>query len=421
MKNKFLIFLVIIVLFTSGIYFLNHNVNFILVVKKYIPDSLFSVGRVIFRNELNTKRLNNDYNVKFLPETQFTNLKTKRIDLSQIIEHSDTGYAEHLLQKKKYSFFLEQNDNKVFIIDTKNNLYFYNKKSKNNFSDIKKINSNLNYSKILDFEVNNNFMYVSGVKKENNCLYLVVLSANLDFDYLNFDEIFLSKKCMTFIQSGKIEIYKKYGEEFLLLATAGDIKKYRGNVDTKPQDPNSIYGKTILINLKNKKNKIFSTGHRNILGLYSKDDLILATENGPRGGDEINKIEINKNYGWNIVSYGETYDREDAILKPDYYKSHKKYGFEEPIFSFVPSIGITEIIEIDDKFSSQWSNNFLIGSLNSRHLFRVLFDENFQKIIYFEKIFIGERIRDLMYIKEDNKILLALEDSATLLILQNLN
>ena len=57
-----------------------------------------------------------------------------------------------------------------------------------------------------------------------------------------------------------------------------------------------------------------------------KKNLILSTEHGPRGGDEINKIIFNKNYGWPISSYGETYS---SIGKKknnlDFKKSHNNY------------------------------------------------------------------------------------------------
>ena len=49
-------------------------------------------------------------------------------------------------------------------------------------------------------------------------------------------------------------------------------------------------------------------GHRVIQGLSVNDGIIISTEHGPRGGDEINKILSNKNYGWPIVSLGERYD-----------------------------------------------------------------------------------------------------------------
>ena len=45
-------------------------------------------------------------------------------------------------------------------------------------------------------------------------------------------------------------------------------------------------------------------GHRNPQGLLVFDNIVLSTEHGPRGGDEINKIMFGKNYGWPISSYG---------------------------------------------------------------------------------------------------------------------
>ena len=95
-------------------------------------------------------------------------------------------------------------------------------------------------------------------------------------------------------------------------------------------------------------------------------------------------------------------------------KNHKKFGFVEPIFSFVPSIGINDIILISKNFSLMWENNFFITSLNAGSLFRVKFNENLDKIIFLEKIFIGERIRDIEYLKEQNLFLLALENTGSL-------
>ena len=140
-----------------------------------------------------------------------------------------------------------------------------------------KIKSNLTSYKILDIKIDENVLYVSTVRKKNNCLHLSVSKSELNIVYLNFSEIFFSNKCMNFIQSGKIEIHKIENQKNLLLTTAGDIKKYRGQIDPNPQSLSSIYGKIISINLKNNKYEFFSIGHRNILGLYTEGDLILST------------------------------------------------------------------------------------------------------------------------------------------------
>ena len=59
-------------------------------------------------------------------------------------------------------------------------------------------------------------------------------------------------------------------------------------------------------------------GHRNPQGLFFdiKNNILLETEHGPEGGDEINIIELNNaeipNFGWAISSYGEHYGGKNA-------------------------------------------------------------------------------------------------------------
>ena len=68
-----------------------------------------------------------------------------------------------------------------------------------------------------------------------------------------------------------------------------------------------------------------------------------------------------------------------------------------------------------------WQDNFLIGSLNGKYLYRVKFDENFNKILYYEKIFIGDRIRDIIYENESKDIYLSLELTGSIGILSKSN
>ena len=95
------------------------------------------------------------------------------------------------------------------------------------------------------------------------------------------------------------------------------------------------YSLFIEVDLFEKNYDIISVGHRNPIGVVQDpySGTIIATEHGPRGGDEINKIIKGKNYGWPFVSYGEPY----AVKKNEPYffkKNHSKQGFREPIYSF---------------------------------------------------------------------------------------
>lgn len=147
----------------------------------------------------------------------------------------------------------------------------------------------------------------------------------------------------------------------------------------------------------------------------------MATEHGPYGGDEINKIEFGGNYGFPIVSVGDQYKFEQLLnkrLNYSFQKDHAELGFKEPIFSFLKSIGISELIYVPNEFSKYWKDNFLVSSLNGRSLYRFKFDKNFTKVEFYEKIYIGERIRDLKYFENKDVVLMALEETGSLGILK---
>ena len=147
------------------------------------------------------------------------------------------------------------------------------------------------------------------------------------------------------------------------------------------------------------------------------ENKIIATEHGPRGGDEINKIIKNKNYGWPIVSLGERYDFQYNNSSLSYKKNHNLNKYEEPLFSFIPSIGISEIINLPKSFSIFYDSHYVLASLNGKSIYFIRFDEQINKILSLEKIFIGQRVRDLKYYKKSESIFLALEDEGEIGIL----
>ena len=57
-----------------------------------------------------------------------------------------------------------------------------------------------------------------------------------------------------------------------------------------------------------------------------------------------------------------------------------------------------------------WSNNYIVASLGAESIYRILFDDDFNKIIFKEKIFINDRVRDIKYVEDDKSLLLSLEN-----------
>ena len=276
------------------------------------------------------------------------------------------------------------------------------------------IKSNLEVRKVLDILIYKNKLFISYYTIENDLNCLNIKSAEINKNNLKFEKVL--KECDKIeIAGGKMQFYKHQGNDGLLVTSAASHESDKPN--NLPQDDSSIYGKILFVDFKSKKSIIFSKGHRAQLGLYADEKVIISTENGPRGGDEINKIIFNANYGWPISSYGEKY----SVISdnPTYLKNHSSQGFQEPIFAFVPSIGVSEIIKLPNSFSNQFIDNFIVSSLWDSSLYRIKFDKDFNKIIFIEKIFIGQRIRDLKYSDKINAIVLALEEKGELGIIFN--
>lgn len=176
------------------------------------------------------------------------------------------------------------------------------------------------------------------------------------------------------------------------------------------QNLNSIFGKVLKI--KSLKDfKIISIGHRNPQGFfYDKEkNIFIESEHGPTGGDEINLIKLNKNYGWPIVSSGRGI--EDITI----YHNHKKHGYYPPIYTWPAwNPGISQIIKIKKNSKFNFRGLYMVASLSGHlpfyghHLY--LFDIDKNKAILKDKIFVGDRVRDLVYDEINDRIILSLEN-----------
>ena len=408
--KKFLSYSFYFLLFSSIIY-LAYFINSKDPKHKFLRKELRSS---IKQNKI-IKNLYNDYNEQFLPNTQFIQVNYKKIDLDFLTLNNCFYYKCH-------SFFLEQYNNKLITLSRNGDINI------SSFDSIEKkdpkflnVKSNLNFEYILDTLIDGDDIYISGKNIDGDKTFIEIVKGKFNEKNIEFKSVIKleGKNCILSysVHSGKIQIHNQDNSKLLVsINSAGR----RDEPTLETLSPDSICGKILLVDTENKSYEIYSSGHRNIIGLYADESVILSTEHGPLAGDEINKIEKGKKYGWPVVSYGEKYKRDKKNLNPTYKKSHKNNGFEEPIFSFIPAIGISEIIKLPNNFSNLWKDNFLVASLNGKYLYRVKFDETYNKIIYYEPIYIGDRIRDLMYNNEKKKIYLALELEGAIGIISNI-
>jgi cytochrome c2 len=187
-----------------------------------------------------------------------------------------------------------------------------------------------------------------------------------------------------------------------LMLTLGD-HDFTG-VETKrmfSQEPQVSYGKTILIHLDDGTSEIYSLGHRNPQGLYiTPEGTIWSTEHGPQGGDELNLIVKGANYGWPLVTYGTDYG---SAAWPLSHEQNRHDGYQQPIYAWIPSIGVSNLIRVEHDRFPVWKGDLLVGSLHAHSLYRIrLLD---QRVVFAEPIEVGERIRDMVEGKDGRIVL----------------
>jgi cytochrome c2 len=192
------------------------------------------------------------------------------------------------------------------------------------------------------------------------------------------------------------------GADDRILLTVGDHEFDGENTkEIYPQHPTASYGKTVEIDLQDKSARIFSMGHRNAQGLYvDPKGTIWSTEHGPKGGDELNVLIRGGNYGWPVVTYGTDYDAMTWPLS-DAQGSHA--GFPRPLYAWVPSIGISNLIGVEKSLFDLWQGDLLVASLAWKQLFRLRVREG--RVIFSEPIRIGHRIRDLAELDDGTIVL----------------
>jgi cytochrome c2 len=160
------------------------------------------------------------------------------------------------------------------------------------------------------------------------------------------------------------------------------------------------YGKILKLNLQTDQVSDFSIGHRNPQGLtIDRKGNIWSTEHGPKGGDELNLIEQGANYGWPNVTYGVDYGSTNWPLSES---PGRHEGYRRPIFAWVPSIGVSNVIEVQG-FLPEWDGDILVTSLKQQTLFRVRYVEG--RSVFVEPINMGVRIRDIDQFDNGNIVL----------------
>ena len=144
-------------------------------------------------------------------------------------------------------------------------------------------------------------------------------------------------------------------------AEAQDLSKptgkiHRVNDDGSVPKDNPFAGKSGAVPT------IWSYGHRNPQGLaFDSSGALWSSEHGPMGGDEVNRVEPGRNYGWAVVSNG---------LQAGITKSEQE-GMVSPAAYWSPAIGPAGMVFVTGAKYPAWRDNLLLTALAGQHLRRL--------------------------------------------------
>ena len=193
-----------------------------------------------------------------------------------------------------------------------------------------------------------------------------------------------------------------FGPDGMLYITLGE----RSDKPMRPQaqQRDSHMGKTIriapdgsvpkdnpFVGRKGTLPEIWTLGHRNAqAAAFDGGGRYWQVEHGTQGGDELNRIEKGKNYGWPIAAYGEEYSGQPI---PGAVTSRP--GYEPPVYYWDPVIAPSGAQFYSGDAFPAWKGNLFVGSLVDKNLVRLVLDDG--RVTAEERLLTdrGQRVRDV--------------------------
>lgn len=186
-------------------------------------------------------------------------------------------------------------------------------------------------------------------------------------------------------------LFLTLGERGSRMADAQKLDNHHGKVIRIAKD-GSVPADNPFVKQPGALPEIWSYGHRNGQGAtFGPDGRLWMHEHGPQGGDEINRPEPGKNYGWPVITYGENYGGGqigDGLTR--------KTGMEQPLHYWVPSIAPSGMAFVrSERYGKAWRGSLLVGSLKFNYLARLELDGS--RVVREEKLLTGlrQRVRDV--------------------------
>ena len=372
--------------------YLKHFIIILIITLAFIYGNIFG-----YENPENIESIKSYFKKKTNPEIKISEDEFKEVTANSF----SINFKKIISLSEKTAFIIHKNNFSEFSesslkIYTQNGFVIENfKQRKLNLPKNFTLQRNGGLKTVFTYK-NKSFGLITSLN--NNCYYGSVVSLE------NSKELFKTK-CLpgptekidfNGIGSSNIHLNNK------IYLSIGTPEQSSSQISILSQDDNSMFGKIVDNFILNDSSKIninfFSKGHRTPQGLTKINNNIFAVEHGPKGGDELNKITNNKNYGWPKSSYGTKYMYDDD--GKSYENNHEKFDFTEPLFALVPSVGISSLNTCPSKLKNFYKKSCLMAlSLYGnnlrpgRSLIIFLLNETMDRVHSIEQIYLGNGLK----------------------------
>ena len=186
------------------------------------------------------------------------------------------------------------------------------------------------------------------------------------------------------------------GPDRMLYVTMGDASN-----TALPQDRASLAGKILRLTLTGAPapgnpfgNAVYSLGHRNPQGLvFGPSGVLYSTEHGPSDNDELNLIQLGRNYGWPDVRGacdGDAGSGEIPFCQAN--------NVVEPLAKWTPTIAPAGIDFYNSTAIAEWRGSLLFTTLKGSALYRMVLSTDGRGVTAQEKLYEGTygRLRDVL-------------------------
>ncbi len=217
----------------------------------------------------------------------------------------------------------------------------------------------------------------------------------------------------------------RFGADGMLFITSGTPAGAGLPTDGEPQDLTNAYGKVLrirpngsippdnpFVGRNDARPDLYSYGARDIQGAAIRPGTgeIWTSENGPRGGDELNLHHPAINLGFPLISYGREYS--GALINSGL---TAREGLAQPVYFWTPSIAPSGMTFYDGVLFPEWRGNLFVAALAGKRIERLILNGN--RVVAEEPLLLErcQRMRALYQGPEGALYVLTDEDAGQLL------